>query len=68
MWTILENRFQHISPMSIVAALTDGCVQKLSEFKNVVDYTSSYQLTLDKVASLTKKGSHMHAQTAEMIL
>ena len=68
MWTILEDRFQHISPINIVAALTDGCVQKLSEFKNVVDYTSSYQLTLEKVASLTKEGSHMHAQTAKMML
>ena len=68
MWTILEDRFQHISLMSIVASLIDGCVQKLSEFKNVVDYTSSYQLTLDKVASLTKEGSHIYAQTAEMML
>lgn len=54
--------------MSIVAALTDGCIRKLSEYKNVVDYTSSYQLTLDKVASLTKIGSHMHLETAEMML
>ena len=49
-------------------SLTDGYVRKLSEFKNVVDYTSSYQLTLDKVASLTKEGSHMHAQMAKMML
>lgn len=68
MWTILEGRFHHISPMSIVAALTDGCIRKLSEYKNVVDYTNSYQLTLDKVASLTKAGSHMHLETAEMML
>ena len=68
MWTILEDRLQHISPMSIVAGLTDGCLQILLEFKNVIDYTSSYQQTLDKVASLTKERSHMHAQTAEMML
>lgn len=42
LWTILEDRFHQISPMSIVAALTDGCVRKLSEYKNVVDYTNSY--------------------------
>lgn len=68
MWTILKDRFQHISTMSIVASLTNGCVRKLSEFKNVVDYTSNYQLRLDKVASLTKEGFHMHVQMAEMML
>lgn len=34
----------------------------------MVHYTNSYQLTLDKVASLTKAGSHMHLETTEMML
>lgn len=54
--------------MNIIAALTDGCIWKLSEYKNVVDYTSNYQLTLNKVANLTKIGSHIHLKTAVMML
>lgn len=68
MWIILEDRFHQISPMSIFAAFIDGCIRKLSEYKNVVDYTSSYQLTLNKMASLTKIGLHIHLKTAKMIL
>ena len=34
----------------------------------MVDYTSKYQLTLNKVVSLISEGSHMHMKTIEMIL
>lgn len=68
MWLILEILFQHISPMSISTVFTDGCMRKLSEFQNAVAYTSSYQATYDKVASLVKEGSCIHMDTLELLL
>lgn len=68
MWSILGNRFQHISPMSISTVFTDGCMKKLSEFQNAVSYTSSYKATYDKVASLVKEGSRIHMDSVELLL
>lgn len=67
-WSILEGRFQHISPMSISSVFTDGCMRKSEEFENIVNYTSSYQATYDKVASLVKEGSRISMQTIELLL
>lgn len=66
MWSILEGRFQHISPVSIASTLTDGCMKKLPGFKNVIEYISSYQTTYDKVPNLVKEGPRMHMETAEI--
>lgn len=40
MWTILADRFHHISPMSVTRIFSDACSVKLSECKDVIDYTS----------------------------
>lgn len=39
-WTILRDRFYHISPMSISYIFVDICNIRLSEYRNVIDYTS----------------------------
>ena len=54
--------------MSISTVFTDGCMKKLSEFQNAVSYTSSYQATYDKVASLVKEGSRIHMDSVELLL
>lgn len=66
--SILLDRFYHIFSISNVVALTNGCIWKLLEYKNVVDYISSYQMTLNEVVSLTKIGSHIYLETAKIML
>lgn len=68
MWAILEERFQHISPMSVSRVLVDACNVKLSDCKDVVDYTSRYQVTFDKLLSLINKESWMSRKSVEMTL
>lgn len=43
-------------------------MKKSSEFQNIVSYTSSYQETYDKVASLVKEDSRIHMDTVELLL
>ena len=50
MWTLLEDRFQHISPMTRIFA--DALNMKLSDCKDVMEYTSWYQIAFDKILSL----------------
>ena len=70
MWTILENRFQHISPMSIICIFSDACNVRLSDCKDVVDYTSHYQLAFDKILSLINdnEDSWISKKTIEITL
>lgn len=68
MWTILENRFQHISPMSVSRIFMDACSVRLSDCKDIIDYTSRYQITFDKILSLTNEDSWMSKKTIEMTL
>lgn len=42
MWSILGNRFQHISPMSVTRLFIDACNIKLYDCKDIIDYTSRY--------------------------
>ncbi len=42
MWTFLENRFQHISPMSVTRIFSKAYNIKLSDCKDVMDYTDRY--------------------------
>lgn len=59
MWSILEICFWYISPMSILAIFSNKYTRKLVEFKNIIDYTGSYQATYNKVASLVKPESRI---------
>lgn len=52
MWRIFENKFQHISPMSVTRIFLDACAVRLLDCTNVIDYTSRYQIAFDKLLSL----------------
>ena len=68
MWSILENRFQHISPMSVTHLFVDACNIKLSDCKDIIDYTSRYQIAFDNILNLIGKDSWMSKKTIEMTL
>lgn len=56
-WTALQERFQHFDVMSTSRIMYEATSRKLSEFKSVAEYTSSYQAAFDKVASLLADSS-----------
>ena len=39
--------------MSDIQIFSDVCAVKLSECKDIIDYTSRYQVALNKITSLT---------------
>ncbi len=68
MWAILEARFQHISPMSVIRVFSDAFTIKLSECKDVLEYISRYQIAFVKIMSLITKNGLMSQKTVEMTL
>ncbi len=68
MWAILEARFHHISPMSVTRIFSDACAVKLSDCKDIIDYTSRYQVAFYKIISLATKDGWMSRITVEMTL
>ncbi len=68
MWTILQDRFHHILPMSVNQMFVDACNVKLSDCKDVVDYTSRYQIAFDKLLSLITEESWMSRKSIQMAL
>ena len=68
MWTILQDGFHHISPMSVSRMFVDACNVKLSGCKDVVNYTSRYQITFDKLFSPITEESWMSRKNIEMAL
>ena len=68
MWTLLEDRFQHISPMSVTRIFADALTTKLSDCKDIMEYTSRYQIAFDKILSLLNEDSWMSKKTIEMAL
>ena len=65
-WNALQERFQHINPMSTSRLIYDATIKKLSDFKDVHEYTSSYQAGFDKVVGLLTDTSHYTCQSTEM--
>lgn len=68
MWTLLKNRFQHISPISVSRTFAEVLNTKLSDCKDIVEYTSRYQVAFDKILSLLNNDSWMFKKTVEMTL
>ena len=54
--------------MSVTRIFLDVCAVKLSDCNNIIDYTSCYQITFDKLLSLLNTKSWMTKKTIEMIL
>lgn len=65
-WTILQERFQHINPMSTSRIFYEATTKKLSDFKDVHQYTSNYQAAFDKVVGLLSDTSSYTRQSTEM--
>lgn len=68
MWTALETRFQHLSPMSVSRILHNASAKKMGDFKDVIKYTGSCQAAFDKITSLLKEDSNLTIKSAEMLL
>lgn len=51
-WNALQERFQHVDIMSTSRIIYEATSCKLSDFKSVTKYTSSYQAAFDKIESL----------------
>ncbi len=63
-WAVLQERFQHINPMSTSRLIYEANTKKLFDFQNVYKYTSHYQASFDKVLSLfTETSSYMQKST-----
>lgn len=54
--------------MSATRIFSDACTVKLSECKDVISYTSRYQVAFDKIVSLSTEGGWMSQKTVEMTL
>lgn len=65
-WNTLQERFQHINPMGTSRLIYDATTKKLSDFKDVHEYTSSNQAAFDKVVGLLTETSHYTRQSTEM--
>ena len=51
-WIILENRFQYISPISVTRIILNIYSVRLLEYKDIINYTSRYQIAFVKLLSL----------------
>ena len=65
-WTFLESRFQHISPISVTRIFCEVCNVKLLDCKDVMNYTGRYQVVFDKIQSLIGPNSWMSKKTVEI--
>ena len=65
-WNILQERFQHINPMSTSRIIYEATTKKLFDFKNVHECTSHYQASFDKVVGLLTDTSSYTRQSTEM--
>lgn len=54
--------------MGLSRILHTASRKKMSDFKDVVEYTSSYQAAFDKITSLLKEDSNLIIKSAEMLL
>lgn len=70
MWTILEEYFQYISSINITHIFLKTCNVKLSNFKNIIDYISQYQIVFNKIHSLinNNKNSWFSRKTIKISL
>ena len=68
MWAALKDRFQHVSPMSTSRILLEMAKTKLSDCKDIDEYTSVYQAAYDQICGLTTEDSDLSTKGAGMLL
>lgn len=54
--------------MSVTRMLVDAVNMKLSDYKDIAEYTSRYQIAFDKIVSLLNEDLWMSKRTIEMAL
>lgn len=64
-WEILKERFQHIDVLSTSRIMFEVTSKTIADFKDVTEYTSSYQAGFDKVASLISETSPYTRESIE---
>ena len=47
---------------------SDECIKKFTEFKNIIDYISSYQAIYNKVVNLVQSESQIRMQSFKLLL
>lgn len=65
-WIPLQQRFQHINPIVTSRLIYDATSKKLSDFKDVREYISSYQSAFDKVVGPLSETSYYTRHSTEM--
>lgn len=68
MWNALEIWFQHILPIDISRILHTASAKKMSDFKDVVKYNTSYQAAFDKITNFLKMYSNLMIKSTEILL
>ncbi len=63
---ILQERFRHINPISTSRIIHEATIKKLSNFKNVHEYTSQYQASFENIVGLLTDTSSYTRQSTEM--
>ena len=65
-WNALQERFQHINPMSTSRLIHKATTKKLLDFKDIHKFTNSYQTAFDKVANLLTETTYYTWQSIEI--
>lgn len=68
MWNALEIRFQYILLIGVSYILYTAFAKKISDFKDVVEYTSSYQAAFNKITSFLKDNLNLTIKSSKMLL
>lgn len=65
-WSTFQQRFQYINPMNTLRLIYKVTIKKLGDFKDVHEYTSSYQAAFDKIVGLLTDSSHYTCKSTEI--
>lgn len=65
-YSILQQIFQHINPISISRVIHNATDKKLGDLKDMYKYTSSYQAAFNKVVGFMTKSSHYTRISTEL--
>lgn len=68
MWTFLKDKFQYIFPMSVTCIFADAFTTKLSDCKDIMEYTGRYQIPFNKILSLLNEDSWMSKKIIKIAL
>ena len=68
MWTVLQERFQDLSPMSVTDVLFKLSRRAMTEYKDATEYCAAYEGALNKVSGMLSANSDLTVKGAETII